>query len=130
MVKASSSTKAGPRTDPEAIERRRMQNRLAQRIRRLKRAQIAREEKERQQRLQAAQAASQLTFINDGYHLSLNQPPVYHTQQPKVLPPVANNYFEYTPPQFEDIFSSSPYHPHTPIPPFGTDPSFFVNGYP
>ncbi|GAM35769.1 ankyrin repeat domain protein [Talaromyces pinophilus] len=130
MVKASSGTKTGPRTDPEAIERRRMQNRLAQRKRRLKRAQLAREEKERQQRLQAAQAASQLTFINDGYHLSLNQPPVYHTQQPKVLPPVANNYFDYTPPQFEDVFSSSSYYPHTPIPPFETDPSFFVNGYP
>ncbi|EED22008.1 ankyrin repeat domain protein, putative [Talaromyces stipitatus ATCC 10500] len=130
MVKASSGNKAGPRTDPEAIERRRMQNRLAQRKRRLKRAQMAREEKERQQRLQAAQAASQLTFINDGYRLSLNQPPVCHAGQQKILPPVVNNYFDYTPLQFEDVFSSSPYFPRTPIPPFETDPTFLVNGYP
>uniref|UniRef100_A0A093V213 Serine/threonine-protein phosphatase 6 regulatory ankyrin repeat subunit C n=1 Tax=Talaromyces marneffei PM1 TaxID=1077442 RepID=A0A093V213_TALMA len=130
MVKASPGTKTGPRTDPEAIERRRMQNRLAQRKRRLKRAQMAREEKERQQRLQAAQAASQLTLINDGYHLSLNQRPVYHAQQTKLLQPVVNSHFDYTPPQFEDIFSSSPYFPQTYIPPFETDTSFFVNGYP
>jgi hypothetical protein len=34
MVKPSATPKVGSRTDPEAIERRRMQNRLAQRKRR------------------------------------------------------------------------------------------------
>ncbi|OKL61391.1 hypothetical protein UA08_03504 [Talaromyces atroroseus] len=128
MVKASTTPKAGSRTDPEAIERRRMQNRLAQRKRRMKRAQLAKEEKERQQRLQAAQAVSRLTFMNESY-MSNSMMGRYHEQ--KFHPALQNRYFTTsTPPPFEDIFASSPYVPPTPVPPFESDPSFFVAGYP
>jgi ankyrin repeat protein len=91
---------------------------------------MAREEKDRQQRLQAAQAASQLSFMNESSYI----PGIYHHhEQQKFHHPALNNnnYFATsTPPPFEDIFSSSPYMPPTPVPPFETDPSFFVAGYP
>ncbi|KAH8696196.1 hypothetical protein BGW36DRAFT_360051 [Talaromyces proteolyticus] len=118
----------GPRTDPEAIERRRMQNRLAQRKRRLKRAQMAKEEKERQQRLRAAQAASQLTFINDAY-MPTNPIPAPQPQQPlpKEQPMPSPGLFEY-PPSYDEFFYSSCFP--SPQSCYDSDSSPFFNDYP